>query len=157
MNRYSEAIDLLYSCNAFVYRNLTAITLFTSTVLPQRLRCIRLLRLEWIFQDYAIDYPYGTSAAYSEPVHASFDGRWEALWELFSTRMTGLRDLYVRLEGDFRYGPTAWEERIFGPMQRMKGPRTLEVEVNWMPRVDLTGLSQVKVVSSTSKGQHWED
>lgn len=152
---YSEAIDLLYSRNTFVFRNLTAITSFTSTVLPQRLNCIQSLRLEWIFRDYDIDYPHGTGAAYSEFVDKPFDKRWEALWKTLAD-ISGLRKLHVKLIGDFRYGP-AWEDQIFEPMRHIEGLQKFEVEANWMVRTSSIGPFRFNVVGKTSAESHWED
>ncbi|KAL3486291.1 hypothetical protein BJX62DRAFT_242146 [Aspergillus germanicus] len=164
---YSEAINILYSHNTFAFRNLSAIASFTSMVLPQRLSCIRSLRLEWVFCDYEFDYPYGTSAAYSEMVKKPFDHRWDALWEVLTMRMRGLRKLHVKLQGVFQYhggggggghghGHSVWEEQIFVPMRRMQSLQTFEVEANWMPMASSIagGHFQFNLVNDTGVVSH---
>ncbi|KAL2831039.1 hypothetical protein BJY01DRAFT_226792 [Aspergillus pseudoustus] len=157
---YSEAIDILYSRNTFVFRNLTAITSFLSNVLPQRLNCIRALRLKWLFRDYEVDIPDGTGASYSAVVKKPFDRRWDALREiLLSTRMSGLRKLHITLQGDFLRGHGAWDEQIFEPMRRMQGLREFEVEANWMPTADAIAGGQFRynVVGETGAAGYWDD
>ncbi|KAL3445431.1 hypothetical protein BJX65DRAFT_309897 [Aspergillus insuetus] len=171
--RRIEAINILYSHNTFAFRNLSTITSFTSIVLPQRLSCIRSLRLEWVFCDYEFDYPYGTSAAYSEMVEKPFDQRWDALWEVLTTRMRGLRKLHVRLHGDFQYhggggggegrhgyGRSVWgDEQIFGLMRQIHSLQSFEVEANWMPMASSIagGHFQFSLLNGTDVVSHWED
>ncbi|KAK2786728.1 hypothetical protein FQN52_007736 [Onygenales sp. PD_12] len=145
---YSEAIPLLYTRNTFIFRNLPTITRFTSTIPQQRMECLRSIRLEWIFSEVEMDYPYGTAAGYSTVVEKGFDTRWKPLWRTLAC-MSGLQELHVRLiRGTFAQMPTSiWEDRIFEPMRQFEGLEKFGVEVNWVVKPSsVVGPFQVTVV-----------
>ncbi|KAK2812667.1 hypothetical protein FQN50_001313 [Emmonsiellopsis sp. PD_5] len=143
---YTEAIPLLYSQNTFIFKNLTTITLFTSTIPPQRMHCIRSIRLEWIFSEVEIDYPYGTGAAYSTLVDKEFDRRWKPLWSTLAG-MSGLQTLHVRLIRGTSSQIPIWEDRIFEAMRQVGGLERFEVEVNWgVKESSVVGPFQVTLV-----------
>lgn len=125
-HRYSEAIDILYSHNTFNIQDLSIINIFTSSILPQRLRSIRVLHIAWPFREHKID-------STGEIITLPFDERWRAVWEAI-TAMSGLEELCVRLIRGATLdvvGESAWEERVFEPMLQMRAIAKFEVEMNW--------------------------
>ncbi|KAL2787116.1 hypothetical protein BJX66DRAFT_311607, partial [Aspergillus keveii] len=101
-------------------------------------------------------------------VKKPFDRRWDALWEVLTMRMRGLRRLHVKLQGDFQYhggggggspdGHSVWEEQIFEPMRRMQSLHSFEVEANWMPMPSSIagGHFRFNLVSGTGVVSHWD-
>jgi hypothetical protein len=83
---YSEAINLLYATNTFVFTQNFAAFTFLKCMLPaQRLCCLRRFRLHMRI-----------------PRHPDLNHRanrdWTDLWKFFGAEMTGLQSLYLELQ-----------------------------------------------------------
>ncbi|OCK75444.1 hypothetical protein K432DRAFT_446699 [Lepidopterella palustris CBS 459.81] len=104
---YIEAAPILYAANTFDFRNLETLVQFESTLLPHRFNMIRNLTIQWVFR---------RGIGQLNPLPGAgplFESEQEMIeqWEMVCaclTRMTGLRNLVVLLQGPLVDSKAGW-------------------------------------------------
>ncbi|KAI9717122.1 MAG: hypothetical protein M1812_004870 [Candelaria pacifica] len=97
---YSEAINILYSQNTFIFRDLDTVINFPKTVLPQRWHSIRFLRLEWTFR-YPFEPLYTKPSPTNNNRPQDDQAKWERACDVISS-MDGLQNVILDLNASFR-------------------------------------------------------
>ncbi|KAF2840981.1 hypothetical protein M501DRAFT_990913 [Patellaria atrata CBS 101060] len=100
---YHEALPILYKTNTFDFRRTSTLPIFANTLLPQRLTSIRSLYLEFYFDDDPFNSSEPGSLATNPPwvQITKLKADWAATRSILS-RMSGLRNLQIKLSGVFR-------------------------------------------------------
>ncbi len=130
LDRYSEAITILYSRNIFHFYDPGDICHFARTILPHRLNTIQSLIIDWE-RPYSIFNKYNTIPKRGEKeLH-----RWNQAWEVIAG-MENLRELRVVLKKHKYHVPQERRELMCLPMMEIQGLRTFELMVPWEEPTD---------------------
>lgn len=119
--RYTEAVNLLYSCNTFHFIDLDMISYFAGTILPQRLHTIRSLNLTWCY-GYCFQ-PYSEKGAINHPPFGK--NTWEREWQVIAS-MKGLRRLHFTLGFPYK-GDKEMDAKLLYPLMQVKSPTDFKV------------------------------
>ncbi|KAH7342628.1 hypothetical protein BKA65DRAFT_294953 [Rhexocercosporidium sp. MPI-PUGE-AT-0058] len=102
---YQEAIDILYTSNTFTVSYPTTIEFLPLTLLPQRVDTIRNLRFSWDFwgpPPFSESFWRGRCSDSGLITLRKRQRAWLNIWRIMAA-MTGLRQLYVKLNVDDRW------------------------------------------------------
>jgi len=128
VHSYSEAIDYLYSENAFSFRSPEPFYLFATSILPRRLNLIKSIYLCFVVLEEDTIIP-----ALGKPVS------WESVWKELS-EMKGLEVLRTELNNQvFIHDIWAKKTALAYRMKVVKQTRVFEVKTSWARVSDLVG------------------
>lgn len=130
VNRYSEAVPILYSRNIFHFYDPGDIRHFARTILPQRLNTVQSILIDWerVFSIFNKD---NTKPKFNlEELKL-----WCETWAIIG-KMEGLIDLKVTLKSHKFEVPRARRIKMCRPMMEIKGLRTFELTIPWNDQTD---------------------
>ena len=121
---YTEAINVLYKCNVFDFKDLRTMIFLPTTILPRRMDSIRSIRLVVIEPEDQI-------------YCSNFYAQWEEACKIIS-EMSGLQEFVLDLEFVLRLGVEAQvssgfeieEKMILEPLMAIKQARNFVVNVS---------------------------
>lgn len=135
MNRYSEAISLLYSENTFMIGNEAVLDYLPILLLPQRINAIRSLRFRWDLGISPVEilFPY-------EPhdVDPRSPNIWLSVWQNMAA-MEGLRTLHVELclplyRRDWYNADKARVPQVLPPIREVVRPKEFVLTLSYPVR-----------------------
>ena len=119
MFRYDEAIDYLYSSNAFVAARHDIIQFLPDLLLPRHMHTIRSLRFTW--HNLTAPPPFPDARVDPRKYHVV----WNTIWHNLAS-MEGLRDLHVKLVVTARLWENLSEEKtrdLIAPIMEVTRPK----------------------------------
>ncbi len=117
---YSEAIDMLYSCNVFEFQDLETIFQLPRRILPHRLNLIASIQ---------VDLSYMEALQFNQSCD-HFPKEWESCWRIIA-ELQGLRELRVDINMFFElYKPHIPLKTILDPLRAVKGAKIFEVSIH---------------------------
>lgn len=132
---YTEAINILYTQNTFIFNELSTFLYFTTHLPTQRLDNIRSVYLKWQSTEFEQTGHRLAPQYQLKPL----DRRWETICKtLQNMSLKKLRLQLLRGEWRSSSGPI-WEEDLFKLLQHLTCIEEFQVEVNWRTKESLRG------------------
>lgn len=118
-NRYTDAIEVLYSSNVFDFDSMESLILFSIAIVPKRFDAIQYLQL---------DFRFSTSSFFSESTAYNDPPRWERTWRVIGS-MKSLQEVWAWMSWHrLEFSPVE-EARLIEQLHQVRQLKTFEVSL----------------------------